>query len=314
VANDTLFQDISARLDSFQLGLQADGCTPDRAQSFRDDVHFAFNTAVARMDSFEAEDRAPTLLNTLIEQCRQRLEFHTVREFVTSSGERIARCEQCRYAANYLSEDFSVGTPNRKPHTYNRHLFFTKRHQAAPGKELFVVTHVEESSGPVDVSLTVTPEVSELVKESRQRDDFTIEGKRVQIASIEVLDKECMGTPYGPSAVRANSDHAYTLQQRQKAQDEDLECTYERWERLVNNHRKGLYQVCREWVYSFPRFRSDMGLCPQAQRLIRKGDRGVFDKANCFWGTQHDESAERQTVKRQRASRLAKDLVWSRSQ
>jgi hypothetical protein len=248
----------------------------------------------------------------------ERLELHYVKEFKQSNGEVLARCEQCRFASNYLSEGFSVGTPDRKPHTFNRHLFnwrgFTKRHQVTEGKELFVVTHVEESSGPVVLKETLTPAIAALVNESRQRDDFNLGGKRVQIASIEVLDKESMETPYGPSAVRASSDHAYTLQQRQKAQDDGLERTYGRWERLVSNHRKGVYQVCREWVYSFPRFRSDMGLCPPNQRLVRKGDAGMFDKANCFWGTQSDESDERQKVKRQRASRLAKDLVWNRSQ
>jgi hypothetical protein len=45
VHNCILDPAILDRLDAFQLELQGDGCPPDRAQSFRDDVHSAFNAA-----------------------------------------------------------------------------------------------------------------------------------------------------------------------------------------------------------------------------------------------------------------------------
>jgi hypothetical protein len=92
VPNDTLLQAVSDRLTAFQLALQSDGCTPEQAQSLRDGVFSALTAATVGWDSAELENEAPTLLTELMHECWDRLDFHTVKEFVTSQGETI----ECR--------------------------------------------------------------------------------------------------------------------------------------------------------------------------------------------------------------------------
>jgi hypothetical protein len=87
----------------------------------------------------------------------KNIEIHHVRAFETSTGEVIERCNQCRYAKNFLSDDFSIRhsafnkEEHRERHRFNRHVHdwkgFRKTHEVTEGKTLHVIRHVTVSAG-----------------------------------------------------------------------------------------------------------------------------------------------------------------------
>lgn len=320
MSRNDLLQQVSDRLTAFQLALLREQ-VPD-AEARVKSVADQFDAAIKAWDSSERDTRAPLLLDTLMHAVWDSLDFHDVREFRTSRGEVMTRCNQCRYGEGHLSDGFSAANPDRWPHVFNRRIGYTKRHQVADGKELVVVKRAVVSSGlPAVPSTKLSASVAKLcsVSErqraseadaaqtseerdaatsaladvSREKDgEFTVNGQRVQLCGEKLFILEnAEAKAQGLNGGRASSaDRKYNAWQRDNAQAEGTPETYDAYEYICKTYPS---EVCEEWRWNYLQFFKDMGSKPKGKILTRWRDSGEFNKSNCFWATKKQWAAER---------------------
>ncbi|MGB9233892.1 MAG: hypothetical protein WCC04_05725 [Terriglobales bacterium] len=155
--------EVNDRLDAFALSLLTVGLSD--AEARRQSMESQFHTAIQSMDDFELEQDGLPLLSRMMRAVLDSLEVHDVRAHIFSDGNRSERCAQCRYGRGILQDGIAV---NRRPHTFNRHLCdgkgLTRRHQVAKDKELVIVRHETQSSGPASKPLcAVSQDLGEVI-------------------------------------------------------------------------------------------------------------------------------------------------------
>ncbi len=104
---------------------------------------------------------------------------------------------------------------------------------------------------------------------------------------------------------QTNASRKWSCYQNQKVQDQAVIRLFDRWYRLVTNHRE---DVGKDWL-NFNVFRRDceresfyggLGLPEKPQqRVIRRGDTGLYCRESCYWGTQGDLMRERAAQKKE---------------
>jgi hypothetical protein len=309
--------EVNSRLDAFELKLMSLGIldAPARRQS----VESEFNSLTTDMDEFELKGSLPALAQ-IVQRVLGSFEFHDVRVHKFSDGQTQERCIKCRYGHGHLSEGISV---RRELHVFNKHLKFTRRHQVTPGKELIVIKHAAQSTGPASkptcifsqelgeiisageyqLAIKATTAQTQAERESAlqalaevsiTQDVGTRRGEREMLVSPKAFDRAVTKWSAYAAGIQKptapNSDHRAKLLERETAQQGYAEDgTVAAWEYMLKVHGS---LVCDEWK-QFPLFVADMGAKPStAHILCRFKNRGLFNKANIRWMTRKQARVE----------------------
>jgi len=335
VVNADLSQIISDRLSSFELTLIIDGCTPEQAEQFRASVARQYQIATRGWDDSELDEGIPALEQIMLE-CLNGIEYHVVKEFVTTSGVTVERCEQCRYGTGHLRDDFTYRPSfelGREPHKYNQHLLYLKNHKVTKGKTRIIVKRVDVAQPlkPASTDSEVSAALKALCDEQtlnlaqgvasatspQQRqnlqdalvdnyvqkdklDVMEINGRPVTLANYEFLDHR--NAVNQGHEEESESDKREKLKARDKMLTEGTQETRDSWEYLMRTYPD---LMCQRWQ-QYLRWLSDVGNKPEGRSLTRWRDSGMFAPGNCEWLTKRQAADERR--------KKMEDLVESEEQ